>query len=500
MFDLDLWFDEVAILFQTEMSFAEIWSFSTTENFPPFYTWMLKVWGYFSTDIGWLRFLSAIFGSLIPLVCYLIGRELFNRKESLYFGLLCAFSVPLIYYSQNIRMYSLFVLLCSLSFLGFIKALKTNAWKYWVLVAVSNLLGFYTFLFMVFVMAGEFLVLFFRDRFRFTRYSRFLYLHLLVFILMLFWMVPFFERYINLSREVQAHITLGQIAKVFFFLGTGTDFSDKYLLAFFLNIPFALGFIMGIRSWKDNKQITALAILFCCTVLFSCVLSTLGPTILYGRYLLFLLPIYFALILHGYKSVKSKILRTVVLSAVFISLLYSNLYYYTHYLKVHDDFRYLWYEVERVDGHSFSKIAREVENQITEQEIIVHYSDPSIRSFSFFPFLYYHGREQPEYIYSKDDLPQHAGYQYLRTGERLGSLDELAELPKGIWVITLNSSTILTDYETLVETTRQSWIHHDNLPGELDYFGYKYNQSSSIGGVTAAHFILSDEEKHQVDK
>lgn len=499
LFDLDIWFDEVAILFQIEMSFAEIWTFSSTDNFPPFYTWLLKLWGYFGTSIGWLRLLSVIIGSLIPLICYLMGRELFSRKYALLLGLFCVLSVPLIYYSQNIRMYSLFILLCSLSFFGFIKALKTNAWKYWILVAVSNLLGFYTFLFMVFVMAGELLVLLSRYRFGFNQYSRFLYLHLFVFMLMLFWIFPFFERYINLSKEVQSHITAAQIIKVFFFLGTGTDFSDRYLLAFFLNIPFALGLFLGIRAWKENNLITALAILFCFTIIFSCVLSALGPTIFGGRYLLFLLPIYLAIILYGYLSVKGKFVRVITLSAVFIALLYSNFYYFTHYLQVHDDFRYIWYEVERVEGHSFSLIAKKIEDEIVEQEIIIHYSDPGIRSFSFFPFLYYHGRKLPEYIYSKNNLPQHAGQQYLRPGELLRSLKDLDELPEGIWIITLNSPDILTEYNTLTETTRRSWIIRENLPSELDHLGYKYDSSFSRGGVTAVHFILVNAEEDQTN-
>jgi hypothetical protein len=497
---IDIWFDEAAILFQTEMTFAEIWSFSASENFPPLYQWLLKLWSYLGSSIERLRLLSVIIGSLTPLIFFLIGRELFNRKYALLYGLLSVLSVPLIYYSQNIRMYSLFILLCSLSYLGFIKALKTNEWKYWILVAVSNLLGYYTFLFMVFVIAGEFLVLLSRYRFRFNEYARFLYPHIIVLMLMFCWIIPFYERYTTVIKQVQTHVTIGQIVKVFFYLGTGTHFLGKYLLAAILNLPFALGLFIGIRELKHNKKLTALTIIFCFTLISCCIISTLGPNIFYGRYLLFLLPIYFAIILHGYSIIKDKIVRVIALSVLVVSLLSSNIYYFTHYLQVHDEFRYLWYEVERVEGHSFSLIAKEVEDQIAEREVIIHYSNPKLRSFSFFPLLYYHGRKLPEYIYSKNDLPSHAGQQYLKPGELLRSLEDLDELPKGIWIITLNSLEFLTEYNTLTETTKPSWFHRENLLSELDHLDYRHDKSFSIGNVTTVHFVKVYEEEDQTGK
>jgi uncharacterized membrane protein len=500
LFDLDVWLDEVAILFQIDKTFTEIWSFCQTENFPPFYPWLVKVWSWGGSNAAWFRFLSVLIGSMIPLVCYCIGKELNVKKLSLLLGMAAALSVPLIFYSQNVRMYSLFVLLSCLSYLGFIKAMKSNRWEHWLLMAIANLVGFYTFLFMALIILTEFLYLVVRYRVKISSFARSLIAHVPVFFLTLFWIVPLLERYAYLHEQNTLHLTIGTLIKFAFYLGTGTDFLGFYILAFLLNIPFFIGFMLSIPLWLKKPQYSALAWIFCISILIVCISSMVGQRILYGRYLIFLLPIYLLLVLSGYLRIRNKLISYIGISSVFVVLIFSISYYFVNFYAVNDQFRYLWYEVERVEGHSFSLIAKEVEDQIAEHEIIIHYSDPSIRSFSFFPILYYHGRKLPEYIYSKNDLPQYSGQQYLKPGELLRSLEDLDELPKGIWIITLNSLEFLSEYNTLTETMRPSWFHRENLLSELDHIGYRHDQSLSIGNVSSVHFVQVSEEENQTGK
>ena len=153
LFDLDVWFDEVAILLQLDMSFGEIWNFCKIENFPPFYPWIAKAWNYIFPGDQSLRLLSAIIGALVPPAAYFLGKEVKDQKFGILLGFACVVSLPLIYYSQVVRMYGLFVLLGCISYTSFIRGMKTNEWKYWVLTAFANLLAFYTFLFAVFICA-----------------------------------------------------------------------------------------------------------------------------------------------------------------------------------------------------------------------------------------------------------------------------------------------------------------------------------------------------------
>ena len=107
---LDLRFDEVAILLQTSLSYSEIWEFCKLENFPPLYPWIIKFLNNYMHDPVQLRWFSAIVGALVPPIAYLLGKEIQGRKLGLLLGLATIVSLPLLYFSQVVRMYSLFVL------------------------------------------------------------------------------------------------------------------------------------------------------------------------------------------------------------------------------------------------------------------------------------------------------------------------------------------------------------------------------------------------------
>ena len=95
LFSLDLWFDEVVLLFQVKMSYAQIWRFCQNENFPPLFPWLLKAWYSIFPGENSLRFFCALMGALTPPAAYFLGKEIQNRRLGWLLGLACVLSIAL---------------------------------------------------------------------------------------------------------------------------------------------------------------------------------------------------------------------------------------------------------------------------------------------------------------------------------------------------------------------------------------------------------------------
>jgi len=496
LFDLDIWFDEVVLLFQIEGSFVDIWNYCKLDNFPPLFPWLMKLWSVFFPGENSLRVFSALLGSLTPPVAYLLGKELLDRKVGWLLGIVCCISAPLLYYSQMIRMYALFPFFTSLSLIGFLRGLKTNDWKYWILVSVTNLLSFYTFVFTLFLTLIEFIILFWLFRNKLSRLIRPITAHIPSFILILLWVVPLFNRFNELQKSFWLDpISLADFVKLWFFLGTGSDFNNRYIVTFLLNLAFLAGFIAGMWSLKKSESLKITAAVFFGVILVVYLLSLLGQSFFYKRYFLFLLPFYLVIIIAGWTELPSTYLRKLGLVALFLSLLLTLSYYYIYYFDYHAEyFNSITNEIrpEKFDGHAISKTAKMIAEKIQEDEVIVHYSRPQLRSFTFFPSIYYQKRSLPEYIYSASEIPQYFGGQYLQEGDQIKSLSDFDLMPGGIWMVTLDSPETFSRFNTSkIFDLRMSWIREENFVGEILGAGFFQQEISKIGAVSTIHFRKS---------
>lgn len=493
LFDFDVWFDEVVLLFQLDKSFQDIWNVCKMDNFPPLFPWLLKLWHSIFPGEHSLRLFSALLGSLTPPAAYLLGKELLNKKLAWLLGIACCISVPFLYYSQMIRMYSLFPFFACLSFIGFIRGLRTNQWKYWILVAVANLLGFYTFVFMLFLIAVEFLIVIWVYRSRIRSVFRPIVTHVPAVFIILLWIIPLLSRY----SQLQESFWLGPFSEadmviLWFFLGTGSDFNDRYIIAVLLNLPFLFGILIGIRVWLKNDALKVAAGLFFGTILVVFILSNFGQSLFFKRYFLFLLPLYLGMVLTGWMQLRVIFWRRLGLCMTFCSLLVSMIYYYAYYGEFH--IGYLnsskpYSEFDMNEGHAVSKVGDLIAKNLQVDEVIVHYSHPELRSFTFFPSLYYHDRSLPEYIYSVNEIPQYYGQQYLEPGERIRELADLNPLPMGIWMVSLDSAEAFFDIDVQNGWLRGwIWVKRENFIGELQEKCFFHEKTTRFGAVSALHF------------
>src|SRR4051794_18466430 len=98
-----------------------------SESAPPLYYALAWIWTQNTGTGPWgLRSLSAIAGVATIPVTYLIGRELRDRRAGLVAAALVAVNPMLIWYSQEARAYALLALLCALSLLYCVRALRSG--------------------------------------------------------------------------------------------------------------------------------------------------------------------------------------------------------------------------------------------------------------------------------------------------------------------------------------------------------------------------------------
>lgn len=168
-----LWVDEVFSVNIANGGLLDILRASSLRDpqnlYPPLYHLILHFWMLvFGQSEPALRSLSAVFGTITILVMYKVGSELFNRNTGLVASFLLTISPFAIYYSQEVRPYSLLMLLTLVSFLFFTRMLKPGPQRRADLLVYCsvNVLLVYTHPYALFVVGSEVLyLLIFRKRY-----------------------------------------------------------------------------------------------------------------------------------------------------------------------------------------------------------------------------------------------------------------------------------------------------------------------------------------------
>ena len=118
-----LWLDEAISANIAKLPIGEIVkSFSIGDFHPPLFYWFLDLW----TKIGgsnviWLRLSSVLFSLATIYFVYLIGKKIKNKKIGILAALFLAVNPLFIYYSQELRMYSMVTMWLIIGFYFFIK-------------------------------------------------------------------------------------------------------------------------------------------------------------------------------------------------------------------------------------------------------------------------------------------------------------------------------------------------------------------------------------------
>lgn len=144
-----LWLDEATTL---QISSLPFWGIAFADPVhPPLFYWIehVAVHLFGTTEFG-LRLVPALCGILAIPVFYLLGKETDGPATGIIAAGLIAVSPFHIIYSQEARMYSLVLLLVSLAFLFYLRAMNGNTLREWALFGLFSALSvwthYYTFL------------------------------------------------------------------------------------------------------------------------------------------------------------------------------------------------------------------------------------------------------------------------------------------------------------------------------------------------------------------
>jgi hypothetical protein len=103
-----LWYDEAVSVFLARQDLATLTAHTAGDIHPPFYYYLLHFWlqAAGSSELA-ASFLSLFFGLLLVAMAYTLGRRLFSSAVGLLAALLVALSPFNLWYSQEVRMYTL---------------------------------------------------------------------------------------------------------------------------------------------------------------------------------------------------------------------------------------------------------------------------------------------------------------------------------------------------------------------------------------------------------
>lgn len=142
-----LWFDEVCSYSVAVQSFplGIIEKLSVQDVHPPLFFFIFHFWVkiFGASEIA-LRLFAVMFGILNIPAIYLLGKRFFSQRAGLIAAVLVALNSMQIYYSQEIRFYSLISLLSIISVYFLLKIVENPINKNFILFVVSNIILAYT--------------------------------------------------------------------------------------------------------------------------------------------------------------------------------------------------------------------------------------------------------------------------------------------------------------------------------------------------------------------
>ncbi len=306
-----LWGDEIGeVIVADSGNISTVLSGASHHLSPPLDYIILHFFLHFGISDFIVRLPSAIFGMLSIILIYYIAKTLFGPKEGLISAFLLAISPMHIFYSQETRMYSLFVFLSLLSLLFFIKAINEDSMLAWVGFIISTTLNIYTHyfaFFVIFIYVLFIIALAYKEQYHFTENNMFskrscktVLPHFVPSVLVIFLLyLPQIHTFLMQTSRLDGILPYGLPATLYFFEIILYKMGPWNIpgLAIYTGL-FACGLSYIFKN-KHKNQMILLAFWVLIPILISFIITYIkGPMTTY-RNLIFILPIFLILISIG---------------------------------------------------------------------------------------------------------------------------------------------------------------------------------------------------------
>lgn len=138
-----LWFDETLSLSVAKAGQAALWAGISEPYHPPLFYWILGYWIRLGESEFILRLPSAILGAMSVLLMYPLGKDLIGKRASLSAVWLFALSPLLIWYSQEVRSYSLLIFIGLIATTAGIRLFLRPRLMWWLLFVIAMITALY---------------------------------------------------------------------------------------------------------------------------------------------------------------------------------------------------------------------------------------------------------------------------------------------------------------------------------------------------------------------
>lgn len=335
-----LWNDEyISWYISTQPLFTEFINAVFKNCHMPFYYCYLKIWQFvFGSSDFYLRISSLIPGVLSVISMFFVGKKLKDDNCGLLCALFTACSGFLVYFSQEVRFYSILFLFSSLSLLFTLNLIENQSRKNYILFCCSNIfimlthtIGFvfvfFDFLFLftllkkqnkisnktIFLIIGATIV-------SMLPFAPFLYKTLTASYISQFWSDFSFTKLFFVFADYVSPIQINIIntpINVTAFLFKGGKFNYNYFI--FAVIPLLIAAIAIINALiiKSSEKIRLISVWAFCTLIIMIIASLTGKMVLITKYTVEIYPIFIAITAIGLYNLRPEIVRTLFVLCFF---------------------------------------------------------------------------------------------------------------------------------------------------------------------------------------
>jgi len=334
------WLDEGASIMFARLPLFSFFTSIAGDFHPPLYYLILHFWLPLAGRTEWLiRLPNVIFGALCIPVFYWLLKQVLGKEKKRFamIGAVLLMVNPLhIYYSAELRMYSLNALLSLFSWLYLLKALKdkNNDHHPWRIFTIFTVLNFYTFYGSFFNSLAQFLFIFWQHR---SKLKPLLICNLVAVILFLPWLPTLLKQlagggYLtkvlpgwselsgNLSPKslglIMAKFTFGRIT-----------LANKSAYAIFV-AGISLYFLLCSYLASLSKEGRVFLVWFYSSIAIAILVSLRTPILGYWRYI-FLLPAFIAIIVIGLSNLPQTAANLNIFLVFFVFILGNGVFLLT---------------------------------------------------------------------------------------------------------------------------------------------------------------------------
>ena len=351
-FNKYLWFDEAFSVSLSSKSLKDIWFISGEDVHPVLYYIILHfILLFTNNNIAVAKFFSIIPITILGILGYTHIRKDFGEKVGLFFTIFSFFSPIIVSYAGEIRMYSLSLLLTTLTFTYAYRILKNDyKARNWILLIIFSILASYTHYYSLFcsiiIVSSLMIYLFIKtiknkkgtDVEKYINTKNNAKKSLIAFVLLIIsyipWMSTIISQAIKISKDYWIpvpwlhDIIQEQISGNTEFLFTYNPIlSNIYKIVFMIASLSIFGYIVYTlvinRKNKNYKPIWPVIYIYLAVIFFIIIASIiLGQSIIYGRYFMVLTGLFILINSFILASTNKKLLvKTILICYIFISII-----------------------------------------------------------------------------------------------------------------------------------------------------------------------------------